>query len=248
MEGPAAPVLPFQPTHAEGPTRPKTLPLPGSAPSRPALPFPPTSAGGAAPLAEPGPRLAAPAPLPPRLDDEITHSGAAEDIAAPLPFQPAEPATNTPAPPPHNAPATPLFALSSANLPPPNDAPATPLFALSSSSVSPAASDAEDPAALALSDTPVRPRAAGIALEQYARVKIEVWDSDAGLREALERHGIDEIAWRMYERRQADALAAEALEGRCDLALALVAAFEAARAALAEATPDVAAARVPEGG
>jgi hypothetical protein len=59
---------------------------------------------------------------------------------------------------------------------------------------------------------------------------MELWGGKASLSEVLERHGIDEVEWRIHERRQADALADEAHGGRCDLALALMAALESAAA------------------
>ncbi|HRI69888.1 MAG TPA: hypothetical protein PK156_36920 [Polyangium sp.] len=46
----------------------------------------------------------------------------------------------------------------------------------------------------------------------------------------LSKHGLDEIEWRILEQQQTEALELEAKEGKCDLALALVAAFEAANA------------------
>ncbi|HZF54508.1 MAG TPA: DUF2169 domain-containing protein [Polyangiaceae bacterium] len=75
-----------------------------------------------------------------------------------------------------------------------------------------------------------KPGKASLSIEQYARIKMQLWGAHASLSEVLERHGIDEVEWRIHERRQADALAAEEREGRCDLALALMAAFEASQA------------------
>ncbi len=75
-----------------------------------------------------------------------------------------------------------------------------------------------------------KPGKGSLSIEQYARIKMQLWGAHASLSEVLERHGIDEVEWRIHERRQADALAAEEREGRCDLALALMAAFEASQA------------------
>jgi hypothetical protein len=75
---------------------------------------------------------------------------------------------------------------------------------------------------------------APLSVERYARIKADLWGARGALHEVLARHGIDEVAWRVHERQQAEELAGEAREGRCDLALALCAAFEAAKA------PDVA--------
>ncbi|MDI1434890.1 hypothetical protein [Polyangium sorediatum] len=69
-----------------------------------------------------------------------------------------------------------------------------------------------------------------LSVERYARIKVDLWGAQAALHEVLARYGIDEVAWRVHERQQAEALAGEAREGRCDLALALCAAFEAAKA------------------
>jgi hypothetical protein len=74
------------------------------------------------------------------------------------------------------------------------------------------------------------PGKAALSVEHYARIKMELWGGKASLSEVLERHGIDEVEWRIHERRQADALANEAHGGRCDLALALMAALESAAA------------------
>ena len=69
-----------------------------------------------------------------------------------------------------------------------------------------------------------------LSIEQYARIKAELWGTRTRLHEVLTRYGIDEVAWRVQERQHAEAIAVEAREGRCDLALALCAAFEAAKA------------------
>ncbi|HVK70015.1 MAG TPA: DUF2169 domain-containing protein [Polyangium sp.] len=69
-----------------------------------------------------------------------------------------------------------------------------------------------------------------LSVERYARIKVDLWGAQAALHEVLSRYGIDEVAWRVHERQQAEALAGEAREGRCDLALALCAAFDAAKA------------------
>lgn len=106
-------------------------------------------------------------------------------------------------------------------------APAAPLFQL-------APTLAPVPTATAAPVAPPAPRATAVlSVERYARIKAELWGC-AGLGAVLERHGIDEVEWLVHERRQASLLAGEAREGRCDLALALVAAFETARAASRE--------------
>jgi hypothetical protein len=137
-------------------------------------------------------------------------------------------------------PVAPLFAPGNAGAPPP----AAPLFALGSSEgtaqpVTPTVGQAvAEAGAQGGSDpppAPERPEEKSITLERYSRIKSELWGADERLPEVLARHGIDEIVWRVHERRQADALAAEAREGRCDLALAMMAAFEAAQAVLREA-------------
>ena len=90
------------------------------------------------------------------------------------------------------------------------------------------------PTATAAPVAPTAPRAmAVLSVERYARIKAELWGCTE-LGAVLERHGIDEVEWRVHERRQGSLLAGEAQEGRCDLALALVAAFETARAARRE--------------
>lgn len=77
---------------------------------------------------------------------------------------------------------------------------------------------------------PLPEKRAELSIERYARIKVDLWGARAALHEVLSRYGIDEVAWRVHERQQAEALAGEAREGRCDLALALCAAFEAAKA------------------
>jgi hypothetical protein len=67
-----------------------------------------------------------------------------------------------------------------------------------------------------------------LSFERYARIKVHLWDSDASREDVLSKNGIDEIEWRILEKQQTEALDLEAKEGKCDLALALVAAFEAA--------------------
>nr|WP_240806816.1 DUF2169 domain-containing protein [Polyangium spumosum] len=76
----------------------------------------------------------------------------------------------------------------------------------------------------------VVPSPGELSIERYARIKVDLWGARAALHEVLARYGVDEVAWRVHERQQAEALAGEAREGRCDLALALCAAFEAAKA------------------
>lgn len=67
------------------------------------------------------------------------------------------------------------------------------------------------------------------SFERYARIKAHLWALDGSRDEVLGKYGLDEIEWRILEQQQAEALEVEAKEGRCDLALALVAALEAAQ-------------------
>lgn len=208
------------------------------------LPLPMAAGGGAAPLPfrPPAPSAALAGPPPghggdrpapramprsfgPSLDDDVTHTGEGVEVAVePLPFHSAAPRPRAIVP-SIPSPAPPLDG------PPPW----TPLVALASPEVSsPPGPSLADHVPAHAREEPARAAPPGITLEQYARVKSELWGAEASLPEALARHGIDEIAWRVHERWQADALAAEAREGRCDLALALVAAFESARAVPAE--------------
>ena len=96
----------------------------------------------------------------------------------------------------------------------------------------------EDGAALPLQARPGGPPG-GLTIEEYCRIKIELWAAGADLHELLEEHGVDEIQWRVHEKWQADALAAEAREGRCDLALALMAAFEGAQSQADKGPPEL---------
>ncbi len=216
------------------------------------LPFPPAAPGAAArmPFGPAAPRAASlgssmvlgRAPLgivaPPRssgasFDDDVTYTEPPAVVAAPLPFQPAGLLPSSPVA-PLVTPASPLLSSPVAPL----VTPASPLLS------SPVAVSLGEHREAPAGDASARPAAPAISLEQYARVKSELWGADASLNEALERHGIDEIAWRVHERRQAEALAAEAREGRCDLALALIEAFESAKKGKAEAPFAV----VPAGG
>jgi len=72
--------------------------------------------------------------------------------------------------------------------------------------------------------------AGALSLATYAAVKGEVWRSGAPLAEVLERHGVDEAAFRAHEREQAEVLAQDAAAGHADRALAVLAALRAARA------------------
>jgi hypothetical protein len=69
-----------------------------------------------------------------------------------------------------------------------------------------------------------------LSFERYARIKVHLWSADASREDVLSKNGMDEIEWRILEQQQTQALDLEAKEGKCDLALALVAAFEAANA------------------
>ncbi|MBW2525791.1 MAG: hypothetical protein JRI23_16525 [Deltaproteobacteria bacterium] len=57
-----------------------------------------------------------------------------------------------------------------------------------------------------------------ISLETYAAIKASLWDGTQSLEEVLERHAIEESAWRTLERRKSAAIAREASTGRTDLA------------------------------
>ena len=70
-----------------------------------------------------------------------------------------------------------------------------------------------------------------LSFERYARVKAHLWGANASREDVLSKHGLDEIEWRILEQHQTEALDLEAKEGKCDLALALLTAFEAANAA-----------------
>lgn len=193
---------PVLPFHAALPFQPQPAP---ASPS-------PAVVLGRAPLGAGG------SPPPPghAIEDEPTYTEPAAPVRAPLPFQPAQPPGGMP--PWLARPAGPIE-------------PSAPLFTLESAPIaSPIATPVDDRGALGL-ERQARPAAPAISLEQYARIKTELWDAGVDLREILEEHGVDEIAWRVHERWQADALAAEAREGRSDLALALIAAFERAQAA-----------------
>jgi len=69
-----------------------------------------------------------------------------------------------------------------------------------------------------------------LSFERYARIKVHLWSPDASREDVLSKNGLDEIEWRILEQQQTEALELEAKEGKCDLALALVAAFEAVNA------------------
>ncbi|AKT40602.1 DUF2169 family type VI secretion system accessory protein [Chondromyces crocatus] len=154
----------------------------------------------------------------------------------PLPFQPAP---STQAPPP-SAPSSSLFQIASVPQVSPPDPPMPQLgapislshgqpgaaFTLGSSPREPA----EPPAERA---EPPRSKSQ-LSLAHYARIKVASWRGDAPLSELLEQHGLDEVAWRMHERQQSESLAAEAREGRCDMALSLLAALEAAQSGVCD--------------
>jgi len=83
----------------------------------------------------------------------------------------------------------------------------------------------------AKSETASTPKAKNeLSFERYARIKVHLWDANVAREDVLSKHGMDEIEWRIMEQHQTEALDLEAKEGRCDLALALLAAFEAANA------------------
>lgn len=79
-------------------------------------------------------------------------------------------------------------------------------------------------------DSPPPKPKSELSFEKYARIKVHLWSADASREDVLSKHGLDEIEWRILEQQQTEALEHEAKEGKCDLALALVAAFEAANA------------------
>jgi hypothetical protein len=70
-----------------------------------------------------------------------------------------------------------------------------------------------------------------LSLEQYARVKVLVWDGGMALAEALEQCGIDDVAWHAHEQRQTERLAREATEGKGELGRAIRDALQAQRRA-----------------
>jgi hypothetical protein len=76
-----------------------------------------------------------------------------------------------------------------------------------------------------------------LSFERYARIKVHLWGTNVSREEVLSKHGIDEIEWRIMERHQTEALDLEAKEGRCDLALALLDAFETANTAPTVSAP-----------
>jgi hypothetical protein len=184
-------------------------------PSEPALPFRPTTTATE--------------------DEEARKSRiAALGASSALPFQPSAPGLGMtlgqrapePSPPISPPPAPPPPA------PIPDVAP-RPLMQLS---MTPAAIEPivtkpreEQPEKRALEPAIERKPKATLSVERYARIKVDLWGAPAALRDVLEKHGIDEIEWRIHEKRQAEALEEEARGGKCDLALALVAAFESAK-------------------
>ncbi len=74
------------------------------------------------------------------------------------------------------------------------------------------------------------------SFERYARIKALLWAPDVSRDEVLSKHGLDEVEWRIFEQQQIEALDNEAKEGKCDLALALLTAFEAAQTPLLAAS------------
>ncbi|UQA63160.1 DUF2169 family type VI secretion system accessory protein [Polyangium aurulentum] len=208
-----------------------------------ALPFKPATPGDPAQPDASKPRPRRPTPVPVPVDDESTQTFARPPPQAvpPLPFTPApaaapaeasvaEPPASSPLPfKPASAPAAASAAEPVASSPLPFRPVLGSAFALGT--------PAPAPPVLASPEPPPPPSArpanedaeTGLTLERYAKIKAELWGSRSALHEVLERHGIDEITWRNYERTQADALATEAREGRSDLALAVAMAFEAAR-------------------
>jgi hypothetical protein len=133
------------------------------------------------------------------------------------------------------APSTP-GAVALAGLPPPR-APAAPPPVIRPARLdiaSPPAATSPD-GAEPLAQAPAR---GSIALEAYARIKAETWRRPNAVGEILERHGVDEALWQANERRQEQALADEAREGRSELAVRLREALSKARAELsAEQAP-----------
>ncbi len=185
---------------------------------------PAAPASAASPLSSRGPSTApppavprAPSPWPPALpfrpegaardqDEELTGLLDIEQISQRpvLPFRPPDPPPSSPI----------LDCLPE---------PSRPITASRGAEV---VADTERPAAAAGPEL--------LAHERYASIKAEIWEGRAALDEVLARHGIDEIEWRAGELRLAEALAREAREARCDLALALAGALEAARERLAD--------------
>jgi hypothetical protein len=70
--------------------------------------------------------------------------------------------------------------------------------------------------------------AAPISLERFAQIKVELREGTEARAAVLGRHGLDEIAWTVEERRRAEELSADARAGKQDRVLALHAALRAA--------------------
>lgn len=75
-----------------------------------------------------------------------------------------------------------------------------------------------------------RSQAPVLSVEDYAKIKVAVWDRGLDLLEALEEQGIEEPVWRDNELRMADALAREAQDGEAVLAGEVRRAIRALRA------------------
>ena len=255
----ADPALPFEdpepPTPRPAPRRPPapTVNLTSTVTSSARAPLPtlPFRSPGAAP------------PTPPRSSDDGEHTGqisiaairraalpfgreaappAAEEATgvidlsrlqrAPLPFdgRAAHDAPATAAPAPPGAPAR-LGGLAGTWAPaaPMSDAgaPSSPAAA----AIARGAEDAPDQAPKASELLP---------LERYASIRVELWARRASLAEVLERHGLDELAWRAHEGRWLAELGREAAEGRVERALALRAAIARAGAAMPRPQPGAA--------
>jgi hypothetical protein len=96
------------------------------------------------------------------------------------------------------------------------------------------------PAAMAAPTPAPRDATLPLSLERFAQIKVELREGTEARSTVLGRHGMDEIAWSVEERRRAEELEADARAGKQDRVLALHAALRAAgerAAGEAEALP-----------
>jgi len=232
------------------PNTPPTAARPSSPPaSTPPLPTAPAPLGTSGLPFQTPPASDAPAPprerlpsVPPPDLPFVAPLGAAPAPAiapslasAGLPFQtpaladpppPRERLPSVPAATPFVAPAAPT-APALASIPSPADGPRP----MQWSRLSGPSDEIKPVVAMSKSDmaTPVKAKSE-LSFERYAQIKVHLWTSNAPREDVLSKHGLDDIDWHILEQQQTEALETEAKEGKCDLALALVAAFEAANA------------------
>lgn len=197
--------LPFQtPASSDSPPRERM-------PSVPPTDLPFVAAGGVAPAPPMSPSLATSG-----LPFQTSGLGEAPPVRDRLPSVPA--AT------PFAAPAVPTTS-SLPPIPSPTDAPRP----MQWSRLSGPSDEIKPTLSMTKSDVATPVKAKGeLSFERYAQIKVHLWSSNAPREDVLSKHGIDEIDWHILEQQQTEALESEAKEGKCDLALALVAAFEAA--------------------